>query len=115
MGYLYNFSDFSLPARAIENQCYVLAPAQVGKHNDKRMSYGHALAVDPWGDVIADAGGYDGAGTLSADKYNEDKEAISPVEVPSIVLCDIDHGKIKSVRERMPIQQHRDNAVIKFR
>ena len=42
-------------ARAIENQCYVISAAQVGKHNDKRTSFGHSLVVDPWGTVIAHA------------------------------------------------------------
>ncbi|KAL3226804.1 hypothetical protein MRX96_024631 [Rhipicephalus microplus] len=40
-------------ARAIENQCYVVSAAQVGQHNAKRSSYGHALVVDPWGCVVA--------------------------------------------------------------
>ncbi|MBI3185677.1 MAG: carbon-nitrogen hydrolase family protein [Myxococcales bacterium] len=44
-----------LRARAIENQCYVLAPAQWGKHSEKRVTYGHAMVVDPWGLVIARA------------------------------------------------------------
>ncbi|GMT24905.1 hypothetical protein PFISCL1PPCAC_16202, partial [Pristionchus fissidentatus] len=42
-----------LRARAIENQCYVVAAAQTGVHNPKRSSYGHAVVVDPWGAVIA--------------------------------------------------------------
>ncbi|KAM4690762.1 deaminated glutathione amidase [Rhinophrynus dorsalis] len=42
-----------LRARAIENQCYVVAAAQTGSHNQKRTSYGHAMVVDPWGTVIA--------------------------------------------------------------
>jgi predicted amidohydrolase len=42
-----------LRARAIENLCYVLAPAQWGKHAEKRASYGHAMIVDPWGAVLA--------------------------------------------------------------
>uniref|UniRef100_A0A915BA71 Nitrilase and fragile histidine triad fusion protein NitFhit n=1 Tax=Parascaris univalens TaxID=6257 RepID=A0A915BA71_PARUN len=42
-----------LRTRAIETQCYVVAAAQTGKHNDKRFSYGHAMVVDPWGAVIA--------------------------------------------------------------
>jgi predicted amidohydrolase len=42
-----------LRARAIENLCYVMAPAQWGKHGGNRASYGHALIVDPWGAVIA--------------------------------------------------------------
>ena len=43
-------------ARAIENQCYAIAPAQWGKNNDKISTYGHSLVVDPWGKVIVDAG-----------------------------------------------------------
>ena len=42
-----------LRARAIENQCWVLAAGQTGRHNDKRQSYGHSLIIDPWG-VIRD-------------------------------------------------------------
>ena len=41
-----------LRARAIENQCYVVAAAQVGQHNKASKSYGHSMVVDPWGDVI---------------------------------------------------------------
>jgi len=44
-----------LKARAIENQCYVIAPNQWGKHNEKLSTYGHSLIIDPWGEVIADA------------------------------------------------------------
>ena len=40
-----------LRARAIETQCYVIAAAQAGKHNEKRTSYGHSMIVDPWGTV----------------------------------------------------------------
>lgn len=43
-------------ARAIECQCFVVAPAQWGKHNDRISTYGHSLIVDPWGEVLADAG-----------------------------------------------------------
>src|SRR5204863_5246893 len=42
-----------LRARAIENQAYVLAPAQGGRHTDQRITYGHAMVVDPWGLVTA--------------------------------------------------------------
>lgn len=45
-----------LQARAIENQCYVVAAAQTGHHHEKRESYGHAMIVDPWGKVLADCG-----------------------------------------------------------
>ncbi|XP_074599306.1 deaminated glutathione amidase-like isoform X2 [Brevipalpus obovatus] len=53
-----------LRARAIENQCYVIAAAQVGVHNAKRSSWGHAMVVDPWGAVIAQCG--DGVGLAVA-------------------------------------------------
>lgn len=43
-------------ARAIENQCYVIAAAQWGQHNEKISTFGHSLIVDPWGEVMADAG-----------------------------------------------------------
>lgn len=43
-----------LRARAIENQCFVIAAAQWGHHNDKIQTYGHSLVVDPWGDILLD-------------------------------------------------------------
>jgi predicted amidohydrolase len=43
-----------LRSRAIENQCFVIAAAQTGKHNDKRESYGHSLIIDPWGTVLGE-------------------------------------------------------------
>jgi len=45
-----------LRARAIENTCFVLAPAQTGHHYDNRYSHGHSLIISPWGEVLADAG-----------------------------------------------------------
>jgi deaminated glutathione amidase len=45
-----------LRARAIENGCFVFAPAQWGEHAAGRKSYGHSLVVDPWGEVLADGG-----------------------------------------------------------
>lgn len=76
----------------------------------------HCAAYDPWGKLLADAGGYDGKGT-SEDATTTtiissriiDDESSSPVRVPSISIVDIDLDKA-SVRERMPIQQHRDNS-----
>jgi len=53
-----------LRARAIENGCFVFAPAQWGEHAAGRHSYGHALIVDPWGEVLADAG--EGVGIVTA-------------------------------------------------
>jgi predicted amidohydrolase len=43
-----------LRARAIENQCFVVASAQWGHHNEKIQTYGHSIVIDPWGDVILD-------------------------------------------------------------
>ncbi|XP_071315144.1 deaminated glutathione amidase [Trachinotus anak] len=74
-----------LRARAIETQCFVVAAAQVGRHHEKRSSYGHALVVDPWGEVLGDCGG----------------------DNPGMVLVEINLGKVSSTRRNMPIQQHR--------
>jgi nitrilase len=41
-------------ARAVENLCFLLAPAQWGQHGGRRSSYGHTLIVDPWGRVVAE-------------------------------------------------------------
>jgi predicted amidohydrolase len=51
-------------ARAIENGCCVFAPAQWGEHAEGRRTYGHSLIVDPWGEVLADAG--EGVAIVSA-------------------------------------------------
>ncbi|MGA7264104.1 MAG: nitrilase-related carbon-nitrogen hydrolase, partial [Stellaceae bacterium] len=53
-----------LRARAIENGCFVFAPAQWGEHAEGRRTYGHSLIVDPWGEVLADA--EEGVGIVSA-------------------------------------------------
>ncbi|KAK9972357.1 hypothetical protein ABG768_025671 [Culter alburnus] len=74
-----------LRARAIETQCFVLAAAQVGAHHAKRTSYGHALAVDPWGVVIGDCGGSD----------------------VGVTLIQIDLQALQDIRRDMPVQQHR--------
>jgi len=57
--------DVLLRARAIETGCYVFAPAQTGTHVNGRQTYGHALIIDPWGEVLADAG--TGEGFIIAD------------------------------------------------
>ena len=48
-----------LRARAIESACFVIAAAQVGKHEDGRETYGHSLIVDPWGEILAEGNGTD--------------------------------------------------------
>ncbi|CAM9624580.1 unnamed protein product [Sphacelaria rigidula] len=78
-----------LRARAIETQCYVVASAQVGQHNAKRESYGHAMVIDPWGRVLADAGGE---------------------ESPCIRTAEIDFSELAGLRQKMPLQQHRRTA-----
>jgi nitrilase len=62
-----------LRARAIENQVFVLAPAQFGKHNEKRTTYGHSLVVDPWGTVIAEMGDREGVAVAELDFDHQDK------------------------------------------
>ena len=77
-----------LRARAVENQCFVLAPAQVGAHEpDNARCYGHALVVDPWGTVLADA---------------PDREAV--------VVADLDFADLRRVREEVPSLANRRPA-----
>jgi predicted amidohydrolase len=73
-----------LRARAIENQCYVLAAAQGGMHPNGRRTYGHSVIIDPWGVVVAerDAG-------------------------PGVVVADIDPERIAQVRRELPALEHR--------
>ncbi|XP_067685173.1 nitrilase and fragile histidine triad fusion protein NitFhit-like [Haliotis asinina] len=73
-----------LRSRAIENQCYVVAAAQTGRHNAKRTSYGHAMIVDPWGQVV------------SACRDGVD-----------VCVAEVDTAYIDKVREEMPVSQHR--------
>lgn len=74
-------------ARAIESQCFVVAAAQAGHHNEKRTSYGHSLAVDPWGEVLVDGG---------------DQNA------PVILTCSLDVDKIGTIRQRIPMKLTRE-------
>ena len=62
-------------------------------------------AVDPWGKVVADAGGYP---TTEEEEANNQSSA--PVEPPSIVTVEIDLALIDSIRQRMPIDLHRSSA-----
>ena len=52
-------------ARAIESGCFVIAPCMWGSHSGERKTFGHSLIVDPWGEVLADAG--EGVGIVTAD------------------------------------------------
>ncbi len=73
-----------LQARAIENTCYVIAPAQTGRHNALRQSHGHAVIIDPWGIILADAD-----------------------ENPGVAIASIDPSRLEQVRRQMPSLQHR--------
>jgi predicted amidohydrolase len=72
-----------LQARAIENTAYVLAPAQTGQHYGRRHSHGHALVIDPWGTVLADAGVLPGAAIAPV---NTDHQGHVRDQMPSL-LC----------------------------
>ena len=54
-------------ARAIENQSYIIAPAQHGQHSANRASYGHSVIIDPWGRVLAEIDDGDGYAIASVD------------------------------------------------
>ena len=73
-----------LRARAIENQCYVIAAAQAGRHNARRESYGHSLIVDPWGRIVAER-----------------------AEGPGVVMAEIDLDVVANTRRQMPCLDHR--------
>lgn len=75
-----------LRTRAIENQCWVFAPAQQGDHDDEglRESYGHAMIVDPWGQVTATA-----------------------PDGPGLAVAEIDTERAHAVRRKMPVGEHR--------
>jgi len=72
-----------LRARAIENGCYVFAAAQGGKHENGRETYGHSLAIDPWGRVLAEGG----------------------IE-PQVLIVDIDPAEIAAARAKVPSLRH---------
>lgn len=72
-----------LRARAIETGAFILAAAQTGQNTDKRSTYGHSLAVAPWGEVIVDAG-----------------------TEPGVTLVDLDLATVEKSRQRIPALTH---------
>ncbi len=75
--------EILLRARAIETQCYVVAPAQTGIHNSSRESHGHAMIVDPWGTIVSQCS-----------------------EGSDIAIASVDLDYLAAVRKRMPILKH---------
>ncbi len=73
-----------LQARAIENQVYIIAPAQFGQHNGERQTFGHSAIVDPWGVVLAQA-----------------------PEKEGIIFAEFDGEYLEDVRRRIPVFQHK--------
>jgi nitrilase len=73
-----------LRARAIENQCYVVAAAQGGTHENGRRTFGHSLVVDPWGEVVA-----------------------CRDEGEGVVVAELSRERIESVRRQLPALAHR--------
>jgi nitrilase len=65
--------EILLRARAIENQCYVLASAQGGVHQNQRRTWGNSMLIDPWGEILANLPEGEGfiSGVLCKDKLNE--------------------------------------------
>ena len=73
-----------LQARAIENTCYVIAPAQTGNHYEMRYTHGHAMIVDPWGVILDNVGAQ-----------------------PGVAIAEINPVRLEQVRRQMPSLQHR--------
>ena len=76
--------EILLRARAIENQCYLLAVGQGGQHENGRMTHGNSMIVDPWGEIL-------------------DRK----VKGPGVVIADLDHARIAEIRESLPALAHR--------
>ena len=75
--------ELLLRARAVENLCYVVAPAQQGRHNDRRESYGHAMIVDPWGQILAQA-----------------------PDSPGVIVAELDFEHLAQTRRKLPCLDH---------
>jgi nitrilase len=66
--------ELLLRARAVENQCYVVAAAQGGKHENGRRTWGHSMIVDPWGEVLGVLP--EGEGVVTAQMTRERLDAV---------------------------------------
>ena len=83
-----------LRTRAVETQSFVIAAAQVGNHNGKRVSYGHSMIIDAWGKVLCELGGVE-------DWDNGGKE-------PIVGVGEVDLEGLERVRKEMPLHPRRD-------
>jgi len=70
--------EMLLRARAVENQCYVLAAAQGGKHENGRRTWGHSMLIDPWGEIldVRDEGAGVVAGTIERARIDEVRQSL---------------------------------------
>jgi predicted amidohydrolase len=66
--------ELLLRARAVENQCHVLASAQGGLHENGRRTFGHSMVIGPWGEVLAVRA--EGEGVVAADAALERRDAV---------------------------------------
>lgn len=85
-------------ARAIETQCHVVAAAQCGTHGDGRQTYGHSLAIDPWGAILADA---EGEEAMAGKGYR-------------IALAPVDPAAAERARQAIPLERSRAARNIMF-
>ena len=69
-----------LRARAIENACFLFAPAQAGHHENGRHTYGHSIIIDPWGRILAEAG--ESAGEVVMARIDPDEVAAARSHIP---------------------------------
>jgi predicted amidohydrolase len=77
-----------LRARAIETGCFVIAPAQCGTHADGRRTYGHALIINPWGEIIAEAA--------------TDDDVASPGSNDDVIIADLNPDAVQQARRAIP-------------
>lgn len=83
---MYTGKDHWLPllkARAIENQVYIIAPAQIGRHSESKVSYGKSCVIDPWGNVTA----------------------VAP-DCETVIVADVDFKFLSKVRKELPVLKH---------
>ena len=87
-----------LRARAIENQAFVMAAAQVGRHDNDRETWGHSMIIDPWGVVLSE---FD-------DGYQPPKESAELVcKSIGLLIADLDLNKLAELRVKFPALTHR--------